>query len=113
VVDVPLQNPRAARFSLTIEVTDLHVADAVLAYLEKLPAFADVSSQTVSLSDTGTFNMEITLDISSDAFERRFFNPTEDAPADSPTEDPTGEATPTATPTPDATATGAPNTEEG
>lgn len=79
-----LQHPRVATLLLTVDTTDLVVADAVLAYLKTVPAYADAWTSSVAVGPEAGFRMDITLDIDSTAFERRFFvNP----PADAATED--------------------------
>ena len=82
--DVPLQRARVASITLVVGVSDLFVADQVMTYLKTVPAFADTRTSAVGLNQDGGYEMDIVLNIDSDAWARRFFvNP----PADAATED--------------------------
>jgi hypothetical protein len=88
VPDAPLQQPRVATLSLSLNVGDLFVARSVITYLKTVPAFADVRASSLALGQDSGYGMSVVLNINSDAFERRFFeNPPADTPADATTED--------------------------
>jgi hypothetical protein len=82
--DVPLQNARVASIALLVDVTDLSVGDAVIEYLKTVPATADVTTTVLSRQPESIYRMTITLNVNSEAFERRFFV---NKPADAPTQD--------------------------
>ena len=73
LVDVLLQQPHVAILGLGVDVPDLQVAQKVMAYIATVPAYADASSTSVATGEGVGFRVEITLDVNSDAFAKRFF----------------------------------------
>lgn len=109
IADVLLQKPRVAQVFLQVQALDLASADAAVLAIQNIDSFVDATAYTVTLNtDTGVYDLVITLNIGPKAFEREFFvNPlpddgteeTPETPAPTATPTPTSSSTPTATPT--------------
>ncbi|TBN57843.1 hypothetical protein EYE40_10825 [Glaciihabitans arcticus] len=111
---VPLENPRIATIEFTVRTATLPIADKVMINLRGMTGYADAAASTIQADDDGGYIMSITLNVNSEAFERRFFLMNLDGtPKDGAVvveeEEETAEedaaGTPTNTPTPNPTST--------
>lgn len=69
---VPLQGARVATLSFTAESASLPQVPAWLDALATLPGYTDASPGSVKREDSGTYTVDITMHINSDAFTKRF-----------------------------------------
>lgn len=69
---VPLQGARVATLSFTAESPSLPQVPAWLDALATLPGYTDASPGSVKREDSGTYTVDITMHINSDAFTKRF-----------------------------------------
>jgi hypothetical protein len=114
VPEALLQKPRVAQVFLQVDALDLASADAAVLALRKLDSFADLTAYSVTLNtETGFYQLVITLNINEKAFERKYFiNPLpDDGSGDTPTDETPTDETPTPTPTSTATPTPTPTNE--
>jgi hypothetical protein len=74
---VPLQASRVATVNLTVTSPGLPPVPDWLERLSELPGYADSAPGTIGRTETGGYNVTLTLHINADAYLGRFADPTE------------------------------------
>ena len=72
----PLQAARIATILLTMTSPDLPTVPDWLEKLKELPGYADGSPGSIRRSDTGDYQVDLTLHINEGAYSNRFAAPT-------------------------------------